>query len=405
MKAKKQKKGAIAKVSGGGRATRSPTARTRKDSAPPCFQDAGWFQWPENEEYSLQFMRVLATAQEGASTISECFRTARLIAPGDDESWYEAWNKVAQTNNARGDEGFEQSGLNAAIGNWLRASNYYRTAGAFLKSKDPRRKSLSQDMRTCSRRYLEHLRPKGEMLQIPFDGTHELEGYFIRAPSIEALLPVVVCLGGMDAGKDDLLYTMPRNAAGNGLSLLLIDLPGFGAVADGEELSTVIDVEVPVSRWVDYLLARGDIDPSRIAIYGDGLGASYATRAATHDRRFAAAICDGGLWARKERSFVMSRMTDSREKRTIDESARMIGDMDLGTPAIRCPHLIMIGQHDYVDVETATETYELNKRVGMRPSLKIFSAEETGASPGQMDNPTLAKEFAFEWIRRQLKMG
>jgi pimeloyl-ACP methyl ester carboxylesterase len=98
-------------------------------------------------------------------------------------------------------------------------------------------------------------------------------------------------------------------------------------------------------------------------------------------------------------------MTDSREKRTIDESARMIGDMDLGTPAIRCPHLIMIGQHDYVDVETATETYELNKRVGMRPSLKIFSAEETGASPGQMDNPTLAKEFAFEWIRRQLKMG
>ncbi|MFH1344620.1 MAG: hypothetical protein ABIL01_25975 [Pseudomonadota bacterium] len=402
MKAKKQ---ALQKKSRGARATtRSPTARTG-NSAPPCFQDAGWFQWPENEEYSLEFMRVLASAQEGASTISECFFTARLITPGDDESWYDAWKKVAKTNNARGDEAFEQGGLNAATSNWLRASNYYRTAGAFLQSRDPRRKLLIQTIRACSRRYLEHIRPKGEVLQIPFEGKHELEGYFIRAPSTQSLLPVVICLGGMDVGKDDLLYTMPRNATGNGLSLLMVDLPDFEAVADGENASTVIDVEVPISRWVDYLLARGDIDPSRIAIYGDGLGASYATRAATHDRRFAAAICDGGLWARKERLFVMSRMADSRDEGTIDESAWMIGDMVLGTRAIKCPHLIMIGQHDYIAVETAKETYELNKRMGMRPSLKVFSTEETGASPGQMDNPTLAKEFVFEWIRKQLKMG
>jgi len=405
MNARRQTGTPSQKKSGGDRATRSPTARKRKDSAPPCFQDAGWFQWPENQEYSLQFMRVLASAQEGASTISECFFAARLIAPGDDESWYDAWKKVAETNNARGDEAFEQGGLNAAAGNWLRASNYYRTAGAFLESKDPRHKSLIQDMRTCSRRYLENLRPKGELLQIPFDGNHKLEGYFIRAPGTEAILPVVVCLGGMDVGKDDLLYTMPRNAAGNGLSLLLIDSPGFGTVPDGEEPSTVVNVEVPIGRWVDYLLARGDIDPSRIAIYGDGLGASYATRAATHDRRFAAAICDGGLWARKERLFVMSRMADSRDNGAIDESAWMIGDMAIGTPAIKCPHLIMIGQHDYIDVESVRKTYELNRRMGTRTSLKIFSAEETGASPGQMDNPTLAKEFAFEWIRKQLKMN
>lgn len=243
------------------------------------------------------------------------------------------------------------------------------------------------------------------MLRIPFEGSDDLEGYFIRAPNTQSLLPVVICLGGMDVGKDDLLYTMPRNAAGNGLSLLMIDLPGFDAAADGEKLSTSIDVEAPISRWVDYLLARGDIDPSRIAIYGDGLGASYATSAATRDFRFAAAVCDGGLWARKERLFVMSRMADSRDKRTIGESAWMIGDMVLGTQMIRCPHLITIGQHDYISVETAKDTYDLNKRMGMSPSLKIFSTQETGASPGHMDNPTLVKEYVFEWIRKQLKMG
>jgi hypothetical protein len=34
--------------------------------------------------------------------------------------------------------------------------------------------------------------------------------------------------------------------------------------------------------------------------------------------------------------------------------------------------------------------------------LKVFSTEETAASPGHIDNPTLAKEFVFDWLRRKL---
>src|SRR4029079_1391254 len=73
-------------------------------SAPPRYSDAGWLQWPDDEAYSFQFMRMLGAAQEGASTISESFFAARLITPGDDESWYEAWKSAADINRARGDE-------------------------------------------------------------------------------------------------------------------------------------------------------------------------------------------------------------------------------------------------------------------------------------------------------------
>ena len=41
------------------------------------FSFVGWPQWPDNEDYSFEFMRVLATAGEGASTVSECFWAAR----------------------------------------------------------------------------------------------------------------------------------------------------------------------------------------------------------------------------------------------------------------------------------------------------------------------------------------
>jgi hypothetical protein len=121
-------------------------------------------------------------AQEGASTVSECFFAARLIKPGDDESWCEAWKSVADINNARGDEAFARGGLNAATGNWLRASNYYRAAELFLDAKDPRREFLFRGMRRRrrSRLYLEHIRPRGEVVRIPYQGGSFLEGYFHR---------------------------------------------------------------------------------------------------------------------------------------------------------------------------------------------------------------------------------
>ena len=129
-------------------------------STPSYHSDAGWLQWPDNEAYSFQFMRMLGAAQEGASTVSECFFAARLITPGDDESWYVAWKSVADINNARGVEALARGGLNAATGNWLRASNYYRCAELFMDATDPRREFLFWSMRQCSRLYLEHSRPR-----------------------------------------------------------------------------------------------------------------------------------------------------------------------------------------------------------------------------------------------------
>jgi dienelactone hydrolase len=368
-------------------------------NAPPRYEPHGWIQWPDNEAYSLQFMKVLGLAQEGASTVSECFSAARLISPGDDESWYEAWKSAADINSARGDEAFARGGLNAATGNWLRASNYYRCAELFMDATDPRREVLFRSMRRCARLYLEHSCPKGEVVKIPYQGGSFLEGYFIGAPSDRPLLPVVVCIGGADLGKDELLYTMRRSAAGNGLSLLLIDLPGFEAATDENRLSPRIDVEVPVGRWVDYLLARGDIDPSRIALYGDGLGGAHATRIASRDPRFAAAVCDGGLWERHERLFAMRRI--GRDEATAGERARIAGAHS--GIKVKCPALMTIGQHDYIAVEDAIEVHDSGKRSGMPLTLKVFSTEETAASPGHIDNPTLAKEFVFDWLRRKLQ--
>jgi hypothetical protein len=366
-------------------------------SASPYYGDAGWVNWPDDLEFSFEFLRVLAASQEGASTISECFLAAKSIRPGDSETWYEAWKEVGDRNRFRADKAFARNELSSATGNWLRASNYYRTADAFMHANDARREQLIQGMKACSHLYLQHIRPAGEVVETVQEGGR-LEGYFLRPPLSRGLLPVVICIGGLGVEKDDLLYTMQNSAAQNHVSLLLLDSVGT-AGAYGLDPSSSNDIENAVGCWVDYLLARSDVDPMKIAIYGDGLGAQYATKIASRDHRFAAAVCDGGLWQRHESSFLMRRFTADNGLSipvTLTDFANSI------VPKIKCPVLVTIGQRDFIAVESALEMQNAWKLSGVELDLKVFSVEETGAAPGHADNPTLAREFAFGWIRGKL---
>jgi dienelactone hydrolase len=375
-----------------------PRPRLRKSE--PTLSFGGWPQWPDNEDYSFEFMRVLATATEGASTVSECFRAARHIEHSNPASWYNAWTAVAARTKQRGDTAFESGGLNMATGNWLRASNYYRTAEVFLNEDDAQRQPTIDLMRSCSRLYLQHATPRASIVRIDDGRGAVLEGYFLPV-SRSRPAAVVVCVGGMNSFKEDLLYTMRRHGAANELSLLLVDHPGFDPVAGRHQGSRRAETHVPLNRWLDYLLARADVDPDRIALYGDGLGAAYATEAATHDRRFVAAVCDGGLWEAKERSFAIRRMSGGAASRV---GNRLVSPSHVDFKSLAAlSWLTLVGQSDFTAVEDAEDIRSLNLRSGLNHDLKVFTDEETASAPGQVDNPTLAKEFAFDWLRQKLK--
>ena len=123
----------------------------------PRYDPRGWMHWPDNEDYSYRFMQVLGAAQEGSSTISECFLAASRITSGDDESWYREWKKMAETCKNRGDLALLQGNTNTAQSNWLRASNYYRTAEQFLTIDDGRRGYVLEQTQICSQLHLGYL--------------------------------------------------------------------------------------------------------------------------------------------------------------------------------------------------------------------------------------------------------
>jgi dienelactone hydrolase len=383
------------------------------DDRSPHYEPFGWHHWPEHPWLSYQFRRGLGETQEGGGTVSECFQAAARMIPGDTESWHREWLAVADRNFARGEDEAARGHVRTAMNCWLRAADYYRQAEFFLAANDPRRLATFTKMERCSHRFLAHLAPPGEVLEIPYEGAR-LFAYFVRAPhghvsgaTATARQPCLISMGGLDSIKDEMWFMQARGALQRGIAVLMIDGPGQGGTLRRHGITNRPDYEVPIGRCVDYLCSRPDVDPARIAVCGSSLGGYYAARAASREPRLAACVSHGAIWSihdfwrNADEShglashikwvFGVSTMAEAVERFKAFTLEGVLEDM-------RCPYLILHGGHDVLGMSQATKAYEYAQAHGVNVTLRFVTPEETGAEHCQHDNPTVGQELMADWL-------
>ncbi|MEH2544810.1 dienelactone hydrolase [Bradyrhizobium sp. AZCC 2262] len=360
------------------------------------FDPESQVQWLDTDEFSTEFLRLLGAAQEGGSMVSECYLAASRIDSNDrGNSWYREWIRIADLNHERANAAFERGHVLTAQSNWLRAINYYQASTFALDAADKKRQDALSIMRACTRRYIAHLTPAGEVVEIPWLEGHVLEGYFLPSSAASGRAPVVVCMGDPGHWKEEYLFKVARYARERGMSLLAVDLLGAGVGAEFAEVVGRRDLETSVGCVRDYLTTRDDVDEHRIAILGDGAGSSFVARGVALDNRFAAVVCDGGLWDMHERAFLTNRLW-----RDGGGSAGIGGGWP--GPRFHCPVLITVGGQGWLESSIVTDLFERLKSYHPDISLKIFESSETAAAQGHYDNPTLANEFIFDWLADRL---
>lgn len=356
------------------------------------FSPEGQIRWLDNDEFSAEFLKLLGAAQEGGSMVSECMLVASRIDPNDRaHSWHREWLRIADRNAARANTAVERGHVVTATSNWLRAINYYQVSALALDDGDAQRQDALETMRACARQYLAHLTPAGEVVEIPWLQDHALEGYFLPAPATSGPAPVVVCMGDPGHRKEEFLFKTARHARERGMSLLAVDLLGLGTGAGFDEIVGRRDLESSISHVMDYLTTRADVDERKIALVGDGAGSSFVARGVAIDHRFAAVVCDGGLWDMHEHAFLANRLLpDGLDGGGIDGSG----------PGLRfhCPVLVTVGGQGWLNSSVVADLFERLKTHHRDISLKIFESSETAAAQGHHDNPTLANEFIFDWV-------
>jgi dienelactone hydrolase len=356
----------------------------------------GWIHWPERADLSREFMRLLATAQDGGSTVSECWLTASRIDFADDDSWYQEWTETADANNARAEAALAEGKLVTARSNWLRAINYYQAAAYPFDLPEDRKSAAAAAMRACAANYLQHREPCGEVVSIPWLKEFSLQGYYLPASATRDPGPVVICIGEPGHRKEEYLFKIARHARERGISLLVVDVLGDGNGVQFEDVVQHHRLEPAIEHIMDYLLGRDDVAKDRIAILGDSWGSSFVARGIAFDQRFAAAVCDGGVWDTHERAFLMQRMAMADVDTGFNRETNRI------LRGIQCPLLITLGERGWLKPERVAELTNQLRADHLGVTLKVFTRSETAAEQGHVDNPTLANEFIFDWIASRL---
>lgn len=338
--------------------------------------------WPDHDDFSSQFAKLVRALRHVDASVAECLASVGRIAQGNGADWYREWKIQGDASKARADAAFAQGFHQTAASGWLQAAAFYGSARAFLPSDDVRSGDLLSAAENCANLYMRCLRPAGEIVDMRCGRRRVIRSYFLRAPDASRRSSVVICFGGPGETRDELLGRMTRFARASGLSLMIVDPPG-GRRAGGSN-RPCRRIEIAVDRCMDYLSKRGDVDPTRIALFGDNFGAVYASRVAAVDHRFAAVVCDGGIW---------------------DENGRrLLSSWAIGSPAVsmsryvtarqlKCPFLVTSADYEFLDREAVRGLHEYSIKEGLQMELRLFSAEDAG--------PT-RRAFIFDWLATKI---
>ena len=382
-----------------------------ESATPPRYEPFGWHHWPDHFFMSYQFRRALGETQEGGGSVSESFQAASRMVPGDLDSWHQEWMHVAKRNDQRGDEAIAAGHIRTAMNCWLRAADQFRSAEFWLASDDPRRLPTFDRCEAASQKWLRHLNPSGEVVEIPYENGKFLPAYFIKSPAYgmddKVRQPVLISVGGLDSFKDELWFMTGRGAVQRGIAVLLVDGPGQGGALRRQHIVSRHDYEVPIGRCIDWLEKRSDVDQHRIAVSGSSMGGYYAARAGAREHRLAACISHGAIWDiakrfadRGENHALAGHMKWVLGAKTMAEAVQIAAPFKLEgvLDDMQCPYLVLHGGHDVLGVETVKLVHDYAKSRGINVTLRLTDAEETGAEHCQHDNPTLGQEIMLDWL-------
>ncbi len=378
-----------------------------------------WFEYfPGNHMWSQGMMFGIEMAPWGGAALGEVDQVGQRLRgrEGDNEAWWREWTAMAERVEHAGDAAESEGHRLTAGAYYLRAAIYYFCGERFLPPGE-RKFSTYRRCLACYAKAMERRYPNVERVEVPY-GDRQLPAWFMRSPDVQGRAPTVVMFDGLDNAKEMSLLFGGVELANRGIHTLAIDGPGQGEALRLRGIPSRYDYEVPAAAAYDYVTARPDVDPARVAVMGFSMGGYYAPRAAAFETRFAACVAWGGhfdyhaAWVRRRRLMESGSTKISAPpfqlpwvlgRPDMDSAMEKLEDYTLAGVAekIACPFLVVHGEHDnIVPLEYARQLYDA---VGSRnKTLKVFTAEEGGSEHCQEDNRQVGANYVADWLADNL---
>src|SRR6267143_1395444 len=331
------------------------------------------------------------------------------IKTGDKDEWAAGFMKVADRYFDEA-KSLEKSDPTKASADYVRAWRLYSFGRWPIPASPGKQRSYEKAIQA----FLSHARffdPPLEVVRIPFEGK-EIIGYLRLPKNAQGPVPLVIAVNGLDSRKEDLTESFAAILP-YGIGFLAVDGPGTGQ----SPIKVSETAERSLSRVLDYLQTRTEVDKSRIAIHGVSWGAYWATKMAIVERaRLKGASAQSPPVDKFfQKDFLMNSLLGNREYlfdqvpalmnifdgvKTVDELATELSKMSLvnqkllGKPST--PMLILAGVLDtqvpISDIYLLLNSGDVPKDAWINPSGGHLGRERSGWT-----DPVIFRKVIIPW--------
>jgi pimeloyl-ACP methyl ester carboxylesterase len=344
--------------------------------------------------------------------VQEAFNS---IHTRDKDEWAAGFMGVADRymNEAKSQEKTDPTKANA---DYVRAWRLYSFGRWPIPASPGKQRSYEKAIEA----FLAHARfwdPPLEIVRIPFEGK-EIVGYLRLPKNANRPVPLVLAVNGLDSRKEDLSESFSAILP-FGIGFLAVDGPGTGQ----NPIKVSENAERMLSRVLDYIATRPEIDKNRVAMHGVSWGAYWATKMAIVERArlkgasaqspptdkfFQKDFLTNSLIGNREYLFdqVPALMAIFDNVKTVDEMAEVLPRISLvkqgllGKPM--APMLILAGVKDTQvpidDIYLLLDKGDVPKTAWINPQ-----GGHLGRQVGVWPDPRIFKEVIIPWLVHTLE--
>ncbi len=384
-----------------------------------------------SRQFHYQTLRAIGHEVYQGAALGEVLTVTRNIQDSNGESWFEAWEDMAQKC-----EQWSQEALDPITrGNLLlRASNYHRASIFFLPPWDSRcLPTYNLSLRT-SQEAIRCLGIPHDIYYIPYEAGKMRLYYF---PG-QADKPLVMVCGGYDSASEESYFFVGAALIARGYPVLRYEGPGQSSMLREYGIKFTPDWHKPVGKIIDFMVAQdSSLEKRPKVLYGISFGDILVGRAAVAEPRIDGIVLFGGPFDMFETAFhqmpaigrslflnghqgVFNRLANLKKQRTISLRWGInngLYTMGGNTPyelfhqfarytlkdvheKITCPVLTMYGENDlYVTDGVQDQLFKKAFPNSKHYTLKVFTKEMGSAEHCQIGAMEQAVQAFETWLK------
>ena len=346
--------------------------------------------------------------------IREAFASIKTT---DKDEWAAAFMAVADRYMAQA-KVLEATDPTKANADYIRAWRLYSFGRWPIPASPGKQRSYAKALEAF-RAHARFWDPPLEVVHIPFEGK-EVIGYLRLPKNAQGPVPLVIAVNGLDSRKEDLAESFGAILP-YGIGFLAVDGPGTGQAP----IKVSENADRMLSRVIDYVQTRPEVDKTKLAVHGVSWGAYWAAKLAIVERaRLRGASAQSppiDKFFQKE--FLMNSLSGNREYlfdqvpalmnildgvRSLDEMAAFLPRMSLvyqnllGKPM--APMLVIAGVLDtqvpISDIYLLLDNGDVPKDAWINPQ-----GGHLGRQVKVWPDPAIFKQVIIPWLVRTMDVG